>query len=298
LKHDLQGIAENRGLGPGWPGDSTVQCLVQKAGGLFIWAATASRFISQGKGKRYATGRLSAILASTNSSSAPEKRLDDIYLTVLRRSISPDFTDDERQGYSSSLRSVLGSTVILFSRLSATSLAPLLGIDNNELLDVLDGLHAILDIPEDPKRVLCLHHPSLRDFLLDNRRCTDPNLHVNAAQAHSKLTGHCIDLMSALLRRDICGFDDPGVFVTDVDRSRVDQYLPPELQYACLYWVQHLRRSGAQLCHGSHVYRFLQEHLLHWLGALSWMQKIPEGLLMVISLDSIALVSSVLLPSL
>jgi hypothetical protein len=297
LKHSLIRIAGERRLDPGWPGDETIGRLVQRASGLFIWAATTCRFISQGQGRRFTSERLSAILASTSSSSAPEKHLDDIYLTVLWHSIPPYFTDDERNRHYSMMGSVLGSLVILFSQLSATSLALLLGIDNDDFFDVLDGLQAILDIPEDPKRVLRLHHPSLRDFLLDNRRCTDPNLHVDASQAHSSLTDHCIAVMSASLRQDICGIDDPGDYVTDVDRSRVEHCLPPEVKYACLYWVQHVQQNGIRFCHGAHVYRFLQQHLLRWLEALSWMQKISEGVLMVITLDSLASVSSILSPA-
>jgi hypothetical protein len=38
------------------------------------------------------------------------------------------------------------------------------------------------------------------------------------------------------------------------------------------------------------VHQFLQEHLLHWLEALGWMQKVPEGIYAINSLESIAAV--------
>jgi hypothetical protein len=77
----------------------------------------------------------------------------------------------------------------------------------------------------------------------------------------------------------------------DMESSQVEQCIPPEVQYACLYWVQHLQKSGNQLYVDDQIHQFLQVHLLHWLEALSWMQKIFEGINAIISLESITLVS-------
>ena len=52
---------------------------------------------------------------------------------------------------------------------------------------------------------------------------------------HQTLAANCIQLMSKTLKQDIGGVDAPGVLVTDVEGSRVKQYLPSEVQYACLY---------------------------------------------------------------
>ena len=97
--------------------------------------------------------------------------------------------------------------------------------------------------------------------------------------------------MSTSLKQDICNVDTPGVFVTDVASSRVEQYLPAEVQYACIYWVQHLQRSGAQLY--DQAYQFPQDHLLHRLEVLGWIGKTSEGILALISLDSMDAVSRV-----
>jgi len=97
--------------------------------------------------------------------------------------------------------------------------------------------------------------------------------------------------MSNFLKQYICVQEAPGALLADVESSRVEQCLPSEIQYACLYWIQHLQKSGAQLSDNDQVHQFLQEHLLHWLEALSWMQKISEGIHAIISLESIALVS-------
>jgi hypothetical protein len=66
---------------------------------------------------------------------------------------------------------------------------------------------------------LRLHHPSFRDFLLSEDRCTDPKFQLDAKQVHSTLAKSCIQLMSTSLRRDICGLNSPGSLVTDVERN-------------------------------------------------------------------------------
>jgi hypothetical protein len=97
--------------------------------------------------------------------------------------------------------------------------------------------------------------------------------------------------MSISLKQDICGIDTPGFLVADIERDQVEQCLPLEVQYACLYWVQHLQKSDSQIHDHNQVHQFLQTHLLHWFEALSWMQKVSEGILAIICLGSIASVS-------
>ena len=110
-------------------------------------------------------------------------------------------------------------------------------------------------------------------------------------EAHRTLVANCIRLMSDSLQQDICGVGAPGTLVSDIENSRVEQCLPPELQYACLYWVQHLQYSGDQLHDDDQIHHFLQTNLLHWLEALSWMRKTAEGVRAIVALESITLVS-------
>jgi hypothetical protein len=183
-------------------------------------------------------------------------------------------------------RQVLGSIVVLFATLSACSLSRLLYELEEIINQTVENLHSILDIPKDQTRPLRLHHPSFRDFLLDEEKCKDQNFWVNNKQTHQTLANNCIKLMSTSLKQDICGLSAPGILATDVESSRVEQYLLPELQYACLYWIQHLQQSCAQLRDNDQVHQFLQEHLLHWLEILGWMGKVSEGIYAIASLES------------
>jgi hypothetical protein len=289
LEYNLRLIGQELSLGADWPGGDTIQCLVYNASGLFIWAATACRFIREGK--RFTATRLGTILGSSTTMNAPERHLNEIYITVLKHSVSPEYTAEEKMELYSMLRNVVGSTVILLSPLSVYSLSRLLKIPKEDIDQTLEDLHSVLDVPKDQTLPLRLHHPSFRDFLLNNDRCKDPDFWVDKKQAHQTLANSCIGLMSTSLKQDICGLDAPGILVTDVESSRVERSLPPAVQYACLYWIPHLQKSGSQLHDNDQVHQFLQEHLLHWLEALGWMQKVSEGIHAIASLESITAVS-------
>ena len=288
----LKLIAQEKSLDIGWPGEEVIRQLIQNAGGLFIWAATACRFVEEGL---FADKRVQDLLEGNTFANAPEEHpeahLNKLYTTVLKKSVRPGYSGEEKNALYSILRHILGSLVVLLSPLSASSLHKLLNV-TKEKIEVLKDLHAILDIPKVDVYPLRFHHPSFRDFLLDSTRCKDQNFCVNERQAHQVLADSCIRLMSASLKQYICGVDAPGTLVADVERSQVEQNLSAEVQYACRYWIEHIRRSGTQLCDDSQMHVFLREHLLHWLEALGWMEKIPEGVHAIASLESFSSVST------
>lgn len=68
---------------------------------------------------------MSAILRSSDSATAPEMHLNDVYIIALQHLIHPLFTDEEKEELYSMLRQILGSIVVLFSPLSSQSLSRL-----------------------------------------------------------------------------------------------------------------------------------------------------------------------------
>jgi hypothetical protein len=268
-----------------------LQQLVQYACSLFIWAATACQFIREGK--RFARKRLDTILKGSSSAiTAPEKHLDEIYLAVLQHSISLEYSNKEKEEVCDMLKHMLGSIVVLLSPLSASSLSRLLHLPREDVDWTFEDLYAILDIPEDPTRPLRLHHPSFRDFLLNKDRCRE--FWVDEKEAHQVLATGCIQLMSQTLKKDICEMHAPGSQASEVKSSQIKKCLPPEIQYACLYWVQYLQRSGSQAYNLKEAYRFLQAYLLHWLEALGWIGKALEGIKAILSLEAYVPVSCLL----
>jgi hypothetical protein len=282
-------ITQQRGFTLGWPGEEATRTIVQHAAGLFIWAATACRFIKDGG--HFTKKRLCAILNGNVSSITPEKGLDGIYFTVLESSIRPDFDEMERNEHCSMLREILGAIVILFSSLSTTSLTRLLSIPKEDIDESLEDLHAILDIRKEEKDSIRLHHPLFRDFLLNRKRCHDVRFWVDERKAHELLADGCIRLMSAKLKRDVCNLQEPGVLAKGISDQQRESGLPVDLQYACQYWVQHLKRSEAQLQDNDKVDGFLRQNLLHWLEALGLIGKTSEGVHSITLLKSMIRVS-------
>lgn len=200
------------------------------------------------------------------------------------------YRKQERKRWYTRIREVLGAIVLLQSPLSASSLARLLCVPAEDVHRTLYELHSILDVPQNPNQPVRLHHPSFRDFLLDRDRCGD-NFWVDEKLAHQHLADKCIQFMSNSLREDICGVGDPSARASDIEREVIEQYIPLELQYACLYGLIHLVKGGIQLCDDDKVHNFLKKHCFHWLEALSWLGKISQGIHTISSLQSMALVS-------
>lgn len=286
LRHYLSTIATEQRLASCWPGERILKTMVQYAQGLFIWAATACKFIQDGK--RFAEKRLQTLLdCSASTGGEPEKHLDTIYTTVLRASVPGTYSTEEQEEAYDYLRLILGSIVILFSALSVEALSNLLGLPSRDTSETIAELHSILDIPEGQSHPLRLHHDSFRSFLLDESRCKERAILVNEQHAHSQLVKGCFEVMSSVLKEDICGQSAPGVLVSDVSISHVQKCLPPEAQYACLYWVRHWVSSGQRLLDNEDMHEFLREHALHWMEAMSWMGKTSEAIEAMTLLKSI-----------
>ena len=172
LEYNLGAIRQEWSIGADWPGEVVLRQLVLYACGLFIWAATACRFIREGK--RFARKRLDTILKGSSSAiTAPEKHLNEIYLAVLKHSISLEYSNEEKEEVYDMLKHTLGSIVVLLSPLSTSSLSRLLHLPREDVDRTFEDLYTILDVPEDPTRLLRLHHPSFRDFLLNKDRCRE-----------------------------------------------------------------------------------------------------------------------------
>ena len=281
LTRRFQEISQERKL-KDWPGAEALRQLVKFAAGLFIWASTTCRFVKDGRSPKK---QLISVL-SASPSSKPEKHLDHLYLTVLCASLR----DDEDEDFCSTLRCILGSLSTLFSSLSVLSLERLL--DEEDISESLEDLHSILDIRPNSENPVLLHHPSFRDFLLDEKRCTDPRFYVNKKLAHQLLAERCIAVMHEQFREegDICNLERPGILATEISDER-KAALSPELLYACNYWVRHLQEASTCFEDDNFVHRFLSTHLLHWLEVSSINGKIPEACRAVIELERLITVS-------
>ena len=112
-----------------------------------------------------------------------------------------------------------------------------------------------------------------------------------AMQVHHTLAARYLRVMMQDLRKNICHLPTPGSWASEIEDNELAYYLPADLQDACKYWVDHVKRGEFILRDDGAVYRFCREHFLHWLEALSIMGRTAEGLSMVTELESMASVS-------
>ena len=289
-KFNRRDIPERQKLAEDWPGQTKVQRLVKMAIPLFIFAATACRFIEDRRQGGGPDDRLQKILEyqtrnQISSLHATYSPVLDQMLVGLEAGARRDAIDE--------FKKVVGSIVVLASPLSVVSIACLLGISTAVVDGRLDLLHAVLDIPSDPNAPVKLLHLSFRDFLVDPDKREKNPFWVDERKTHETLAAKCLKLLSEgnHLTQDICRLQMPGKRREDVDKRTIDRCLPPEFQYACLYWIYHLKESEGKVQDGDQADQFLRRHFLHWLEALSLMGKMSESIALIGMLQAVVAVS-------
>jgi hypothetical protein len=284
VKSNRQHLPDN------WPSQTNIQILVEIVFPLFIFAATVCRFICDQRCSQ-PDQQLAKVLKYQTKSQV--SKLDTTYLLVLNQLLIR-VTGSEKQDIIEQFKQVVGLIVILASPLSATSLDQLFRVPEGTVDSRTDLLHSVLSISSDPNQPIQVLHLLFCNFLVDPERCETNPFSVNKNQMYQRIANCCIQLMSSSLKQNICGLESPGILKTEVTSSQVDQFLPPEVKYMCLYWIQHLQKSSTQLKDYSQVHRFLQAHLIHWFEALGWIGKTSEGIEAILSLEGYVLVSYLL----
>jgi WD40 repeat protein len=274
-----------------WPDRTNVQTLLEMAIPLFIFAATACRFIGDPRnGGGEPDDRLETILKYK-----VKPGLDKTYGPVLDQMLVDVIVPEKR--VIKEFKDVVGSIIMLASPLSTVSLARLIGIEHSVVKNRLSLLHSVLNIPNDQENdqknnKVRLFHQSFRDFLVDPE-CKEDQFWIDERKTHEKLATRCLQLLSEpdRLEKNICGLQMPGMPRKDISKQTIDRCLPPEVQYACLYWVDHLKGSTGKVQDEDDTHKFLKRHFLHWLEVLSLMGRISESILLIDDLQSITDVS-------
>ncbi|WAO94541.1 Hypothetical protein NCS54_01212900 [Fusarium falciforme] len=257
-----------------WPGETNLRKLTMAATPLFIFAATLCRFINDSS-LGNPDELLQRVLNLTGNSHA--SKLDMTYSPVLEQQVI-NRSGRERHDVIESFRLIVGTIVTLASPLSMRALALLLDIHIDKVTTRLKMLHSVLEVPgtlDSPVRLL---HLSFRDYLVNPENKETLEFWVNEKLAHRNLAKHCLHVMHGALRENVCGLSFPGMRQSAVDALQLEKYIPPQLQYACLYWVHHQTKIDFESNDSHEIYDFLTTHFLHWLEALSLMGRVREGL--------------------
>lgn len=274
-------VGRNRQLKDTWPGVESLEALVDMAVPLFIYAATICRLIAD---RRIASPEKQLQKVLHYRSRSHLSKLDITYAPVLDQLIE-GLDDDDKEEVLQLFQGVVGSIISLAAPLSAQALARLTDIDEEDIDNILDSLHSVLNVPSSNQDPIRLLHLSFRDFLIDSKRGGSP-FWVDEKEVHQNMIIRCLDVMDRHLVEDIASLKEPG---TSSTASPCLDYritaLPEEAQYACLNWVHHVRHAGMQLMGDLEdvdvIFSFLHRHFLHWLEALSLLDEIDEAVSML-----------------
>lgn len=264
--------------------DDVIRSLVGKTHGLFIYAATACRFIKQGG--RNSERRMLDLSAPGSSASEAEKELDAIYTTVLESSFSTELSSTEAVNLQPEFQKIVGSVMVLFDTLALTDLVAIIGGQKERVESMFNNLRSVLDVSEDDRRQIKILHPSFRDFLLDPERCSHKTFTISAKQLHYDLFERCLVIMHGSLPQDICKLRNPAAKARDITKDQRDKCISFPIQYACRYWIQHLQRSGRDWKNHGGMKDFFWTDFLGWLEVLSLLGRLSEGINLLAGLES------------
>ncbi|THU83497.1 WD40 repeat-like protein [Dendrothele bispora CBS 962.96] len=224
-----------------WPPKDQLSTLVDHSSTLFIYAATAVRYISDG-GYSYKS-RLQILSTQVSVSETRfGSSLDDLYGGILKEACkSCD------KGEISHMRDLVSIVVFLQNPLSLKAITSLSNINSHEYLS---RLASVIHIPinNDSDAVVTPFHASFPDFLINITRCSHQRCPSFGAlipsEGHEMLALRCLQLMNTELKYNIC--DAPKEQTISrrgtTNSSYETQKISAALGYSCVYWAFHLSK--------------------------------------------------------
>jgi len=266
---------------PKLQGTPVIHDLMHQADGLFIFAATAVRYITpRPKMLKREQVRLLGELGihadgSTGSRNPNVSPIDALYKQVMFTAFG-GLDDNLLQDRLCGLH-----TLLCTQERVSTSVAGELLSDDPEMAElvelVVEELHAVLYVKED--RILW-YHASFPDFIFSQARSgsillgTDSrvvDMHCDEAAQHARLTRSCFRIMRSQLRFNIC--DLPSSFLLDSEVSdlnhRIRANIGDSLRYSCLHWAQHFAQTLSDSDGQREIGDFLQLKVLFWIEAMN-----------------------------
>ncbi|THU79671.1 hypothetical protein K435DRAFT_810519 [Dendrothele bispora CBS 962.96] len=260
-----------------WPPKDQLSTLVDHSSTLFIYAATAVRYISD-SGYSYKS-RLQILSTQVSVSETRfGSSLDDLYGGILKEACK---SLDKRE--ISCMRDLVSIVVFLQNPLSLKAITSLSNINSREYLS---RLASVIHIPitNYSDTMVTPFHASFPDFLIDITRCSPQRCPSFGAlvpsEGHEMLALRCLQLMNTELKYNIC--DVPKEWTISC-RGRTNKLyetkkISAALGYSCVYWASHLSKVqelGNDLVNA--LDDFLKKHLLHWMECLSLLNKLETG---------------------
>ncbi|KAJ1300927.1 hypothetical protein OPQ81_003353 [Rhizoctonia solani] len=251
-----------------------IEELAEQAGNLFIYAATAVRYI-QPRGKAVnSRQRLKAILQVNNESKKSMNDIDILYSAVLSAAIhDTELEADEQEN----IQVALWTAICACEPVLIDTLATLSGFSDTDLAEsALQPLRSVLHVSEHNSLVTTLH-ASFPDFMFSEER--SKQFFCDRSNYDRILGRRCLEIMKRQLRFNICQLESSFILddmISDL-KVRVETRISQELSYASRYWVDHVTRSAFSNPLAEMVHEFLSQRLLFWMEVLNLKKCIVIG---------------------
>lgn len=265
-------------MGCDWFTPEELDLLVELSGKLFVYAATALRFIGDGT-VRNPRRQLQILLDIRHASSnllRPYATLDQLYLEVITTALSTLNLEHVIPRF----HVAVGAVILLRAQLSVTEMDDLLGKERGYVRNALWQLHSVIITPESDSEPPRTYHKSFPDFLTDPNRCVHP-CRIDVEEEEGYLAVRCLTILNTYLKRNIADIQTwPPLLNEEVEDfpTKVAAAVEQPLRYACLYWATHL--SSARPGHPLIVQlleKFAAEGILMWLEVLSLLGQVTLG---------------------
>ncbi|KAJ7254335.1 WD40-repeat-containing domain protein [Mycena haematopus] len=247
----------------GWGvNDQDADEITSRAAGLFIFAATAVRYVLARSDLGFHPKKSVDILLKGD---APLNSLYDLYLQIIEEVIGIPVDNDTLER----TKRVLSAIVDLVEPQDIRSLAGLLEIDVQELQRTLVRLSAVLCVPDDDAGVIKIIHLSFREFLTGREK--QPEFVYGAEARQYSLVLDTFRVMQKELKFNICDLPTSHVRNTDIPDlwGRKQKYILGHLAYSCRFWAGHLASSHYSIELAQIAGTFVVDCFLFWLEVLS-----------------------------
>ena len=254
--------------------------LLRKAEGTFLWVALVCKEL-----KRVVRARTRSTLEKFPAGLQP------LYTQMMKRVEG----EGEGEGEDVKFCKQLLCSVTLASRpLSLKELAILVNLparfeDEEFIKDLIVRCGSFLIVRQ---KTTYFVHQSAKDYFSSGK-----GSHIfqkGQSYEHARIASLCLKLISTELKRNICNLQIFGP-LDEVHSSIVDLSLLARVEYACVYWVFHIKQAGHRgynLQDDGPVHQFLKTHFLYWLEAMSLIKKMSDGVVAIMDLECILKVSN------
>ncbi|KAF7346977.1 WD40 repeat-like protein [Mycena venus] len=261
---NVRQIHFSRQLGPTWPGDENTATLSAHAAGLFIWAATAIKYLLSAHDPDEA---LDHLLKKGSD-------LDALYAVALR---STKLWEDHT--FTEQAQVCLAAVVLGKIPMSDTTIDALLGLDaRHSSAHVFFKLGCVLQwAPGELARIL---HGSFGDYLTDYKRCGQEQWFIDPALWGLQLARSCLRVLKTELCFNICRLEDSHISNTAVHNlpDRITTYISSHLSYSSRFWADHILGAEWDEVILADIENLMYNKFPFWLEILSILSDLGIGI--------------------